>query len=80
MEYNITTFPLPDGRSLLIYEPCNTASNFAYYHLVTALARRKYWLMGRPSTRALAQVSVHLNCTEPGICTVQCIPKQYRTG
>ena len=91
MERNTTTFPLPDGRSLLIYEPCNTASNFAYYHMVTALARRKYWLMGRPSTRALAQVSVYLNCTcfmysvylyctEPVICTVQFSSLLYRTA
>ena len=34
LERNTTLFPLPGGRSLLVYEPCNTASNFAYYHMV----------------------------------------------
>ena len=55
LERNTTLFPLPGGRSLLIFEPCNTASNFAYYHMVTALARRRRWVMGRANTRALAQ-------------------------
>ena len=34
LERNTTLFPLPGGRSLLVFEPCNTASNFAYYHMV----------------------------------------------
>ena len=55
LERNTTLFPLPEGRSLLIFEPCNTASNFAYYHMVTSLARRRRWVMGRANTRALAQ-------------------------
>jgi len=55
LERNTTLFPLPGGRSLLIFEPCNTASNFAYYHMVTSLARRRRWVMGRANTRALAQ-------------------------
>ena len=54
LERNTTLFPLPAGRSLLIFEPCNTASNLAYYHMVTGLARRR-WVMGRANARGLAQ-------------------------
>ena len=43
MERNTTLYPLPGGRSLLAYEPCNTASNIAYYHMVTAMARKPHW-------------------------------------
>ena len=43
MERNTTVYPLPGGRSLLAYEPCNTASNIAYYHMVTAMARKPHW-------------------------------------
>lgn len=60
-EYNATVFPLAGGGSILVYEPCNYASNVAYYHLAVSLASpRHQWSLPTSVTRALAQSAAGL--------------------
>ena len=45
---------------MLIFEPCNTASNFAYYHMVTGMARKRRWQLQPAVVRGLAQSAAAL--------------------
>ena len=38
-----------------IYEPCNYASNFAYYHVVTSICDHTGWSMDPSYTVAMGQ-------------------------
>ena len=45
---------------MLIFEPCKTASNFAYYHMVTGMARKRRWKLEPAVVRGLAQSAAAL--------------------
>ena len=60
MERNATYLQLPDYQNLLVFEPCNFASNIAYYHMNIALARYDKWVLSHSVVRGLAQASASL--------------------
>merc|ERR1712183_505007 len=60
MERNATYLQLPDYQNLLVFEPCNFASNIAYYHMNIALARYDQWVLSHSVVRGLAQASASL--------------------
>jgi hypothetical protein len=43
-----------------VFEPCNFASNIAYYHMNIALARYDKWVLSHSTVRGLAQASAGL--------------------
>lgn len=59
-ERNTTIYPLPNGQTLQFYEPCNGASNFAYYHMITGMAKKKRWSMRLQEVKGLAQTCAAL--------------------
>merc|ERR1719244_290116 len=61
-EYNATLLLLtPTNRRLVIYEPCNTASNLAYYHLTVAISNYiPNWSLPARSVRALGESTAAL--------------------
>jgi len=60
MERNTTKLLLPNSQNLLVFEPCNFASNIAYYHMNIALARYNQWVLPQSVVRGLAQASASL--------------------
>lgn len=59
-EQNATFFPVRQS-GLLVYEPCNYASNIAYYQMVIGLASpRHQWSLKEEEVRALGQASAGL--------------------
>ena len=59
-ERNATFLQLPHYQKLLVLEPCNFASNIAYYHMNIALASYDRWALSPPTVRGLAQASAGL--------------------
>ena len=59
-ERNTTIYSLPYGKSLQFYEPCNGASNFAYYHMIPAMRARTRWTLAGDQVRGLAQTCAAL--------------------
>merc|ERR1711942_237642 len=56
-EQNLT---VQDYHNIGIYEPCNYASNLAYYHVVTMICDNKEWSLPREYTTAMAQAFTSL--------------------
>ena len=59
-EQNATT---QNFHNITIYEPCNYASNIAYYHVTTNICRRRNaqeWSMEDSKVVALGEMFVHL--------------------
>ena len=59
-ERNLTLLPLHPGPPLVVFEPCNFASNLAYYELSTAVASYRAWRLPRSTVRALGQSAAAL--------------------
>jgi len=59
-ERNSTLLKLPYHQTLLVFEPCNFASNIAYYHMNIALASYHKWALSPAVVRGLAQASAGL--------------------
>ena len=59
-ERNLTLLPLHSGPPLVVFEPCNFASNLAYYELSTAVASYRAWRLPRSTVRALGQSAAAL--------------------
>ena len=47
-------------EKLLIIEPCNSASNIAYYYMATGVCEYRYWSLPATTVTALVEVSANL--------------------
>jgi len=47
-------------KDITIYEPCNFASNMAYYYMASGVCEYRYWFLPKPFTRALVESSTGL--------------------
>ena len=54
-QYHEQNLTVQDYHNIGIYEPCNYASNLAYYHVVTMICDNKEWSLPREYTTAMAQ-------------------------
>ena len=50
-EYNVST----QSDGVVIYEPCNYASNLAHYHVVTSICQYEEWAVSSEYQVAMAQ-------------------------
>jgi len=59
-QYHEQNLTVQDYHSIGIYEPCNYASNFAYYHVVTSICDHTGWSMDPSYTVAMGQAFTSL--------------------
>jgi len=59
-QYHEQNLTVQDYHNIGIYEPCNYASNLAYYHVVTMICDNKEWSLPREYTTAMAQAFTSL--------------------
>ena len=54
-QYHEQNLTVQEYHSIGIYEPCNYASNLAYYHVVTMICDNQEWSLPTEYTTAMAQ-------------------------
>jgi len=59
-EYHEQNLTLQDYHGIGIYEPCNYASNMAYYHVVTSICKYQDWSISKEYQIAMAQAFTSL--------------------
>merc|ERR1719348_1866237 len=59
-QYHEQNLTFQDYHNIGIYEPCNYASNLAYYHVVTMICDNTEWSLPREYTTAMAQAFTSL--------------------
>merc|ERR1711970_598981 len=59
-KYHEQNLTVQDYHNIGIYEPCNYASNLAYYHVVTMICDNTDWSLPREYTDAMAQAFTSL--------------------
>merc|ERR1712215_172152 len=59
-QYHEQNLTVQEYHNIGIYEPCNYASNLAYYHVVTMICDNKEWSLPREYTTAMAQAFTSL--------------------
>merc|ERR1711942_385801 len=59
-QYHEQNLTVQDYHSIGIYEPCNYASNFAYYHVVTSICDHTGWSIDPSYTVAMGQAFTSL--------------------
>jgi len=59
-KYHEQNLTVQDYHNIGIYEPCNYASNLAYYHVVTMICDNKEWSLPKEYTTAMAQAFTSL--------------------
>jgi len=59
-KYHEQNLTVQEYHSIGIYEPCNYASNLAYYHVVTMICDNTDWSLPREYTDAMAQAFTSL--------------------
>ena len=61
---------MQEYHSIGIYEPCNYASNLAYYHMVTMICDNQEWSLPAEYTKAMVQA---FTCKKTNCVVVICL-------
>ena len=52
-------------EKMVVFEPCNFASNMAYYFMASGVCEYRYWFLPAPFVNALVEGSAGLAAGQP---------------